>query len=72
MVVVVIYYNHREEKGERTMTVKELREKLAQFDDNMEVKVLDDFGYWETCNTVALITTEEYSIEENFIALENR
>ena len=54
------------------MTVKELKERLAQFDDNMEVKVLDDFGYWETCNTVALITTEEYSIEENFIVLENR
>lgn len=54
------------------MTVKELRERLTQFDDNMEVKVLDDFGYWETCNTVALITIEDYLIEENFIVLENR
>ena len=54
------------------MTVKELRNILAQFDDDMEVKVLDDFGYWDTCNTVTLITTEDYLIEENFIVLENR
>jgi hypothetical protein len=54
------------------MTVKELRERLAQFDDNMEVKVLDDFGYWDTCNTVTLITTEDYEIDEDYIVIANR
>lgn len=30
------------------MTVKELREKLAQFDDNMEVMIISDEGYFRT------------------------
>ena len=33
------------------MTVKELREKLAQFDDNAIIKIYDD-GWYETPNYV--------------------
>ena len=54
------------------MTVKELRDKLAQFDENMEVKVVDDFGYWEECNSITLITTEDYEIDKDYIVIENR
>ena len=54
------------------MTVKELRERLAQFDDNMEVKVVDDFGYWEECNSITLITTEEYEVDKDYIVIENK
>ena len=54
------------------MTVKELRERLAQFDDNMEVKVVDDFGYWEECNSITLITTEEYEVDKDYIVIESK
>ena len=54
------------------MTVKELRERLAQFDDNIEVKVLDNYGYWEECNSITLITTEDYEIDKDCIIIENR
>lgn len=42
----MLYYNHRkgkEKKGKvKKMTVKELIEMLTQFDENMEVKIVDD------------------------------
>ena len=40
--------------------------------ENIEVKVVDDFGYWDTCNTVTLITTEDYEIDKDYIVIENR
>lgn len=54
------------------MTVKELRERLAQFDDDMEVKVVDDFGYWEECNSITLITTEDYEVDKDYIVIESK
>ncbi len=54
------------------MTVKELRERLAQFDENMKVKVIDDFGYWDDCNSITVVTTENYEIDEDYIVIENR
>lgn len=54
------------------MTVKELRDILAQFDDNMEVKVYDNYGYWGECNSITLITTEDYEIDKDCILIENR
>lgn len=54
------------------MTVKELRERLIQFDDNMEVKVVDNFGYWEECNSITLITTEEYEVDKDYIVIESK
>lgn len=54
------------------MTVKELRERLTQFDDNMEVKVVDNFGYWEECNSITLITTEEYEVDKDYIVIESK
>lgn len=54
------------------MTVKELRDILAQFDENMEIKVVDDFGYWEECNSVTLITTENYEIDKDYIVIESK
>jgi len=53
------------------MTVKELREKLMQYDDDMEVKVLDTFGYYDECNNILLMTTEDYLIDKDYIALES-
>lgn len=53
------------------MTVKELKERLAQFDENMEVKVYDNYGYWGDCNYISVVTTEDYEIDKDFIILEN-
>ena len=53
------------------MTVKELRERLAQFDD-IEVKVMDNYGYWEECNSITLITTEDYEIDKDCIVIESK
>lgn len=36
--------DRKKEREERKMTVKELRDILAQFDDNMEVQIVD--GNW--------------------------
>ena len=41
----MIHYRQLRTKGDRTMTVKELMERLAQFDENTEVKIVD--GDWE-------------------------
>ena len=54
------------------MTIKELRERLAQFDENMEVNVMDNYGYWGECNSITLITTEDYEIDKDCIILETR
>ncbi len=53
------------------MTVKELREKLLQFDDDVEVGIYDIDGYLHECNTFILVTTDEYYIEKNTLILES-
>ena len=53
------------------MTVKELREKLLQFDDDVEVVVYDTDGYWGECNTLTFVPTEDYIIEKDTLILEN-
>ena len=52
------------------MTVKELMEKLAQFDENTEVYVTDMFGYWDKCTNIEFQSTEDWEIEKNRIVLE--
>jgi len=53
------------------MTVKELREKLSQFDDDVEVGVYDIYGYWGECNTLTFVSTDDYNIEKNTLILES-
>lgn len=52
------------------MTVKELREKLSQFDDDLVVAVYDTDGYWSECNTLTVVTTDGYYIEKDTLILE--
>lgn len=54
------------------MTVKELREKLLQFDDDLEVAVYGIDGFWDECNTFTVVTTDEYYIEKDTLILESR
>lgn len=54
------------------MTIKELKEALAQFDENMEVNVYDNYGYWGDCNNITIATTEDYEIDKDLIILESR
>lgn len=53
------------------MTVKELREKLLQFDDDVEVGVYDTDGYWGECNTLTFVSTNDYNIEKDTLILES-
>lgn len=53
------------------MTVKELREKLLQFDDDLEVGVYCNDGFWDECNTFTIVTADEDYIEEDFLLLES-
>lgn len=52
------------------MTVKELREKLLQFDDDLEVGVYGEDGYWDKCNVLTLVTADGQYIEKNTLILE--
>lgn len=52
------------------MTVKELREKLSQFDDDVEVAVYDTDGYWGECNRLTFVLTDDYYIEKDTLILE--
>ena len=53
------------------MTVKELKEKLSQFDDDVEVGVYDIDRYWGECNTLTFFPTGDYLIEKDTLILES-
>lgn len=54
------------------MTIKELKEKLSQFDDDVEVAVYDTYGYWGECDTFTFVTADDYYIEKDTLILESR
>lgn len=60
----------KREREVNKMTVKELREKLSQFDDDVEVAVYDTDGYWSECNRLTFVPTDDYYIEKDTLILE--
>lgn len=49
------------------MTVKELKKTLNNFDDNMDVCILDKYGYIVKIRCIVMQTTEDFDIPNNRI-----